>query len=282
MRKALAIFSRDKKEKGKEAEKKDEEPQQPEEAAEQPGSEAKPEHRIRDYLEGELVRGKRQVQQMLGLGQKPNVVPPGEPNIKCEPRTVHIGWHPVAGFAGKWFAEKTGLGKLITEKTNKYPDPTQHWAIIVGDYCHQLWMDEHLDVIYNNDKVTDLAEWHTFEIGHTRFNDQALRQAGDMAIFHMRSKQAAYNLITNNCQVFALKLLDAIQIGKHREFATSFAVYKAAIGPGTISELFAIQADELPPQEQEQEAERPPGRVMENAQQVMDENTTQLDHHSTS
>jgi hypothetical protein len=29
---------------------------------------------------------------------------------------------------------------MITEKINKYPDPTQHWAVLVGDYAHQLWM----------------------------------------------------------------------------------------------------------------------------------------------
>lgn len=29
---------------------------------------------------------------------------------------------------------------MITEKIHKYPDPTQHWAVLVGDYCHELWM----------------------------------------------------------------------------------------------------------------------------------------------
>lgn len=55
-------------------------------------------------------------------------------------RTVEIGWHPVVGFAGKWFAEQTMLGKKIAKEVGKYPDPTQHWAVLVGDYCHQLWM----------------------------------------------------------------------------------------------------------------------------------------------
>jgi len=78
--------------------------------------------------------------QSLGLGHKPNVIPPAEAVIRGEHRTVHVGWHPVAGFAGKWFAEQTGLGKMITDKISKYPDPTQHWAVLVGDYGHQLWM----------------------------------------------------------------------------------------------------------------------------------------------
>jgi hypothetical protein len=32
------------------------------------------------------------------------------------------------------------IGKMITEKVHKYPDPTQHWAVLVGEYCHELWM----------------------------------------------------------------------------------------------------------------------------------------------
>ena len=76
----------------------------------------------------------------MGLGKKPNAIPPDEVRIDGELRTVEIGWHPVAGSAGKWFAEQTGLGKLITENVRKYPDPTQHWAVLVDDYCHELWM----------------------------------------------------------------------------------------------------------------------------------------------
>lgn len=48
--------------------------------------------------------------------------------------------HPVAGATGKWFAEKTIIGNKITEKIGRYPDPTQHWAVVVGNYVHQLWM----------------------------------------------------------------------------------------------------------------------------------------------
>ena len=40
----------------------------------------------------------------------------------------------------RWFAEKTIIGKQITQRIGKYPDPTQHWAVIVGDFVHQLWM----------------------------------------------------------------------------------------------------------------------------------------------
>ena len=80
------------------------------------------------------------IEQSLGLGHRPNVIPPEEPDISGELRNVEIGWHPVGGLGGKWFAEKTGLGKAITENIHKYPDPTQHWAVLVDGYCHELWM----------------------------------------------------------------------------------------------------------------------------------------------
>ncbi|KAH7092698.1 hypothetical protein BKA62DRAFT_712639 [Auriculariales sp. MPI-PUGE-AT-0066] len=227
------------------------------------------ERHMASFFHDEFVEAKMQ----------PNAIPSGAPDIKGPHRTVSLAWHPVAGFAGSWFAEQTGLGKLISTSTKDCPDPTQHWGVLVGDYAHQLWMDEHLDVIYTNEKV-DTAIWkHSFEVGHTRFSDEALRQAAEMTIHGMREHQAAYNLISNNCQVFALRLLDAIQIGKHREFATSFEVYRAAVGPGAVVDLFKVQADELPPPEVESEGNRPPEHVMQDAKKVMDENTTKLDEH---
>lgn len=90
--------------------------------------------------EESIAKGKSRLEHSLGLGQTPSAIPLGEVDISGEPRVVEIGWHPVAGLAGKWFAEETGLGRMITEGISKFPDPTQHWAVLVGDYCHQLWM----------------------------------------------------------------------------------------------------------------------------------------------
>lgn len=87
-----------------------------------------------------INKGELALKHAVGLGAQPNAVPEGEPVHDGEPRPVEVGWHPVGGLAGKWFADNTGLGKMITEKINKYPDPTQHWAVLVGDYVHQLWM----------------------------------------------------------------------------------------------------------------------------------------------
>jgi len=124
------------------------------------------------------------------------------------------------------------------------------------------------------------AEWHTFEVGKTRFTDEALRQAGEMVIHNMREVRPAYNVISNNCQNCAVAMLDAIQIGAHIEFATTFAVYQRATGKGAIKDLF----EDKHPEEQKVDGEgHGLNRVdtVHNAQQVMEENTTKLDdHHS--
>ncbi|KAJ7188645.1 hypothetical protein C8R46DRAFT_1055384 [Mycena filopes] len=227
----------------------------------------------------QALKGKLQLEHSLGLGAKPNIIPPGEITINGPPRTVEIGWHPVAGFAGKWFAEKSGLGKMITEKIgSKCPDPTQHWAVLVGDYVHELWMDESLHVIYINEKI-NREEWHTFEVGKTRFSDEALRQAGEMVIQDMHIKPGPlYNLIENNCQNFTTLMIDKIQVGKHKEFATALAVYQRATGDGTVKELF-VEAETNPDNDPALKPETPPEGSVNLAQKVMDANTTKLDNH---
>ncbi len=145
-------------------------------------------------------------------------------------------------------------------------------------------------------------EWHTYQIGQTKFNDEAIRQAGklltipssfpssgyekpnevissppgEMVIHNMRQKKAAYNLINNNCQNFAVLLLDTIQVGKHREFGTTYSIYQRATGKGTIKDLFTTEE----PSEEEarkDEAELQSHDAVQLAQKVMDENTTKLD-----
>lgn len=253
--------------------------------------------KIGTFFKDNLTKGKKQVvkkrrdlEHSVGLGHKPSVVPPGEADIHGETRTVDIGWHPVAGASGKWFAENTWFGKGITEKIGNHPDPTQHWAVIVGGFVHELWMDVNFDVIYINEELKR-EEWHTFEVGQTRFNDQALLKAGRMTIHNMRQKRAAYNLISNNCQNFAVNLLDAVQVGAHREFATSFAVYQAATGEGEINDLFADkhpeeQAGGKPDISADEGGQVAGPHVTANktdtvqlAEQVMDEHTTKVDDH---
>ncbi|CZR35956.1 uncharacterized protein FPRO_03784 [Fusarium proliferatum ET1] len=245
---------------------------------------------VGDFLKKNLNKGEIALKHAVGLGSQPNVVPVTEPVVDGPRRPVEVGWHPVGGFAGKWFAEETGLGKMITEKINKYPDPTQHWAVLVGDYAHQLWMDENFDVIYTNAKI-EREEWRTFPVGETRFNDDALRRAGESVIHSIRERQPTYNLITNNCQTYVLQLLDAIKVGVNKEFGTTLAVYERVFGPGKIKDLF--DGEEKPENQQQHQIEQGgepgaeagtqgpmhPGRsdTVNLAQDVMNQNTNQLD-----
>ncbi|PQK17475.1 hypothetical protein BB8028_0007g06700 [Beauveria bassiana] len=235
---------------------------------------------VGEFLQKNLTKGELALKRAVGLGTQPNVVPEGEPIHDGEPRPVEIGWHPVGGLAGKWFANNTGLGKMITERINKYPDPTQHWAVLVGDYVHQLWMDENFHVIYINNKI-NREEWKTFSVGQTRFNDDALRRAGEMVIATIREKTPAYNLISNNCQTYALQLLDAIKVGARKEFGTTLAVYDRMFGPGNVADLF--DKDGHMPSSGTDSAVPPPKDDDENtvglAQQLMHDNTAQLDTH---
>lgn len=113
------------------------------------------------------------------------------------------------------------------------------------------------------------------------FEYQSYIQTGEMVIHNMRKARPAYNVISNNCQNYAVSMLDAIQIGAHREFATSFAVYQAATGDGSISDLFEDKHPEEQKTDIEQgDQEKPEFKrtdTVQNAQIVMDENTTKLD-----
>ncbi|KAL2760377.1 hypothetical protein ACRALDRAFT_1073745 [Sodiomyces alcalophilus JCM 7366] len=236
--------------------------------------------KVGEFLKKNLTKGELALKQAIGLGHQPNVVPVTKPVVNGPARPVEVGWRPVGGFAGKWFAEETGLGKMITERINRYPDPTQHWAMLVGDYAHQLWMDENFHVIYTNEKVKR-DEWRTFKVGETRFNDDAVRRAGESVIQAIRKKQPAYNLITNNCQTYVLELLDAIKVGVEQEIGTTLAVYERLIGPGKVKDLFSTTVEV-----QDEGAGTPappssgaPGQQHDSvsfAQKVMHDNTTQL------
>lgn len=98
---------------------------------------------------------------------------------------------------------------------------------------------------------------------------------------YRREKRPAYNLISNNCQNFAVELLKAIQVGSGHEFGTTFAIYQRATGKGAIRDLFADKpADETAAQKQEEDGMPKPQRqdTASFAQQIMDEKTPKLDH----
>jgi hypothetical protein len=98
-----------------------------------------------------------------------------------------------------------------------------------------------------------------------------------MTIYNIRHVRPGYNLITNNCQGFVNLLLDAILAGGHKQFATTFAVYQRATGKGRIMDLFV----DPPPEDGtgQEPTEAGHDNAMQTAHQVMDQNTTKLDHH---
>lgn len=102
-----------------------------------------------------------------------------------------------------------------------------------------------------------------------------------MTIHDMREKRPAYNLISNNCQNFAVNMLSNIQTGAHREFGTSFAVYQRATGEGAIDDLWTDQPVENEPEslkeDEAQDTKQKRQETLDLAQKVMDENTAKLD-----
>lgn len=123
-------------------------------------------------------------------------------------------------------------------------------------------------------------------------------RTGESVIQLIREKRPAYNLITNNCQTYALQLLDAIKVSTQKELGTTLAVYERVFGRGKVADLFAKQ-DGAPPAaegaegeaaavqqgEQEMGQDKPPAPaaveeghgVVSFAQKLMNANTTQLD-----
>lgn len=139
---------------------------------------------------------------IIGLGALPPVIPPGKEHRHCtKKRPVFIAWHPVADNIGVLFAEHTRLGQAITREMGEFPDPTNHWAVLVGDqetdYYHELWMvswalgkkgksrEEVLTIeqekdftVVNQHGVVGTQKWtNKLKVGETRWNDQAVLAA---------------------------------------------------------------------------------------------------------
>ncbi|KAG8406053.1 hypothetical protein J3458_021389 [Metarhizium acridum] len=96
-----------------------------------------------------------------------------------------------------------------------------------------------------------------------------LVEKGESVIEAIRERQPGYNLITNNCQTYALQLLDAIKVGSRKEFGTTLAVYERLIGPGRVKDLFIDGQPAV--------GEAPQENTVSTAQQLMHDHTTQLD-----
>ena len=135
-----------------------------------------------DALMDQVV--KTTLQRELDIGKAPNVIPSQPANRSSEQRPVYIGSHPIGaeenyawGELQKQFVESQAAG------ASEFPDPTWHWAIIVGPYFHELngeWNFElNIKNVYQNgNMVNGKHKWKVFEVGTTRYNDEAIRLAG--------------------------------------------------------------------------------------------------------
>lgn len=97
---------------------------------------------------------------------------------------------------------------------------------------------------------------------------------GESVIQSIRERQPAYNLITNNCQTYALQLLDAIKVGSKKEFGTTLAVYERLKANGNVKDLFV---DPQGPEARPEDGASLHEGTVSFANQVMHDNTTQLD-----
>ena len=92
------------------------------------------------------------------------------------------------GLLRRGFADGVGVivgcfGGGVCSRTGKSP-MTRTYRLVSSNLVYILmlgvdekWMDEELNVIYINEKI-NREEWQTFEVGKTRFTDEACRQAG--------------------------------------------------------------------------------------------------------
>jgi hypothetical protein len=96
----------------------------------------------------------------------------------------------------------------------------------------------------------------------------------------MRLKKKQYNVIDNNCQGFAEALLELIQQGSHRKFATTLDVWKKTMGDMRDLDDKPSLKDLI----DEHEARAPPtnehAQVMQTARALINDNTNKIDEHS--
>ncbi|KAF8601275.1 hypothetical protein BDV93DRAFT_545948 [Ceratobasidium sp. AG-I] len=147
-------------------------------------------------------------------GVNVNAILEATPSHTDEPREVFIGFTPMQ-------LHKTMLGSLIGRAAGAIgwssdkpppPNPTYHWAVIVGDYLHELSYDDGHYNTYENKNAKEYMKtkpFKLFPVGNTQFNDWAIWQAGEKAIAGP-PMVPIYNVWNNNCQSFVIELLNLI------------------------------------------------------------------------
>ncbi|KAK1225118.1 hypothetical protein PQX77_011933 [Marasmius sp. AFHP31] len=160
----------------------------------------------------EVVKALDEFGKDLSLFKEDDVVPQASPSFEDPQRPVIIACHPV-GIPGLGNLMKEDIEKMEKATGRTILDPTYHWAVIVGDYYHELnakGISGNFEIQngYQNGRMTDGKEWsHRLQVGYTKFNDAAIVGAGKAAIAAMPN---TYNLISNNCQTFVVGLVHLI------------------------------------------------------------------------
>lgn len=124
--------------------------------------------------------------------------------------------------------------------------------------------------------VEPVSRCSTLSLSSMSNADNFIALPGESVIQAIRDKEPNYNLITNNCQTYALKLLDAIKSGNRKEFGTTLAVYDRVFGPGKVADLF-VKPGAAPDDKTDADGNESDDNTVNTAQQVMDDNTTKLD-----
>ncbi|RDH30696.1 hypothetical protein BDQ94DRAFT_172772 [Aspergillus welwitschiae] len=209
--------------------------------------------------------------------QNKSIIPDGPSSISADSRDMYLvtrilGGAALNGMVGEvgkhsmnFLKANTALG--IAFASNNAPDPTQHWGVLVGDYVHQLGLDNGYNY-YTNERYGNYAGWTKYHIGVTRFNDIAIRNAGKNSIilfpaltisftsWHksllskliiftgmnvMNEIPEVYHLTENNCQHVATRLLDKVLRDGRKRLKGINGRFMSDDSPSTES------SDQIPP-----------------------------------
>ncbi|GJJ13625.1 hypothetical protein Clacol_007881 [Clathrus columnatus] len=142
------------------------------------------------------------------------------PSTNEPPRAIKIGFHPTVGEVDQLlsiYRSRTPFKELGKLHLAGAPDPTYHWAVIVGSYCYEFAPDNNFGVLYRRGDISGGPHvWKFYRVGTTKYNDAAINTAvRDKTEEVVASKviqrmSKDYDILTNNCQTFVTNLLDII------------------------------------------------------------------------
>jgi len=155
------------------------------------------------------------------------------------------------------------------------PNVLFHWALIVGDYVHELSYDDHYYNFYENKPFVPTAKrgdkdyYRLYRLGTTKFNDAAIVEEGVKAIAEPLMLPR-YDVRLNNCQKFVVELVKLICVPGRKMVTTTYGwseqaaaepivmrMHKAIMIPdgATEEEIQALKAKAREEEEEEYQAE---------------------------